>query len=295
MLGRNEPRKALALALSRLVLSHETTLRHAQTVLHAPELLEVPARASALDLWMAVLQRAEAEARVQRLVESVLEENPGAEALEAALRNFGLQEAAAVRAQALSVTAPGSARQRAAPARAPKHASDVLRPALLVVGGLVLAWRLVYWQAGERSDSSAERPTAEKSAPLRALGARDVAPTGNELRTQELRAEELRAEELRTEELRAELLACWRNSEGGDPETPAASVGVTLVKGPPGQSDQAVFSGSSLSVAPRFERCARAAGTRLLLEMTPGLSIEARLVLQSQTAAVAEPSRAGQP
>lgn len=275
MLGRNEPRKALALALSRLVLSHETTLRHAQTVLHAPELLEVPARASALDLWMAVLQRAEAEARVQRLVESVLEENPGAEALKAALRNFGLQEAAAVRAQALSVTAPGSARQRAAPERARKHAADVLRPALLVVGGLVLAWRLVYWQAAERSDSSAERPTAEKSAPLRALGARGVAPNGDELR--------------------AELLACWRNSEGGDPEPPPASVAVTLVKGPPGRSDQSVFSGSSLSVAPRFERCARAAGTRLLLEMTPGLSIEARLVLPSPPAAVAEPTRAGQP
>jgi hypothetical protein len=280
MLGRNEPRKALALALSRLVLSHDTILRHAQTVLRAPELVEIPARASALDLWMAVLQRAEAEASVQLLVASVLDENPAAEALRAALQNFSLQEASAARSADPPVTEPsdlqrGSARKRAAAPRAPIHATDVLRPALLVAGGLVLAWRLVYWQAGEPNASSVERPTAQKAAPLRALGVRGVEPTDDDLR--------------------AELLACWRNSEGGDPEPPPSSVGVTLAKGTPGQNDQTVFSGSSLSVAPRFERCARAAGTRLLLQMTPGFSIEARLVLPSPPAAVADPDSAGEP
>lgn len=264
MLGRNEPRKALALALSRLVLSQETILRHAQTALHAPELVEVPAHASALGLWMAVLDRAEAEGRVPPLVESVLEENPAAEALRAALRKWRLSEGSALRSPVspTEASAPGRARKRGA-ARAPIQAAGVLRVVLLIAGGLVLAWRLVYWQRGERHDASAERTVAQKAAPLQSLRAERGEPTDHDLE--------------------AELLACWRNSEGGAPEPPASFLEVRLAKGRPGQNDQTVFSGLSFSAAPRFERCARAVGLRLLRQMTPGFSIEARLVLPTRS------------
>jgi len=274
MLGRNEARKALARALSRLVLTHETILRHAQTGLRAPELVEIPARASALDLWMAVLQRAEAEASVQPLVESVLEENPGAETLRAALEDWSLQ-ASAISSAPVSVTEPRELRGRAGTrvARDPIRVAAVLRPALLIAGGLVLAWRLVYWQGGER-DSLIERPTAQRAASLRPLGARGAEPT--------------------EQDLQAELLTCWQTSEGADPQPRAVAVAVRLAKGPPGQGDQTAFSGFSLSVTPRFERCARAAGTRLLLRMTPGLSIEAKLVLPAPPGAVAPAASAGE-
>jgi len=89
---KTHPRKALALTLSRLVLSHETILRHAQTALRAPELLQIPGSASALDLWLAVLQRAEMEAAVPALVASVLDENPAADALKAALEDWREKE-----------------------------------------------------------------------------------------------------------------------------------------------------------------------------------------------------------
>lgn len=86
--GAGERVLPLALALSRIVLSHETILRHAQTALSSPELVEIPSPAHARALWAAVLRRAEIEARVPRLVALVLDENPDAEELDAALRTW---------------------------------------------------------------------------------------------------------------------------------------------------------------------------------------------------------------
>jgi hypothetical protein len=91
-------RKALARALSRVVLSRETILVHAESVLERADLIEGSLHSAAFNLWFAVLQRAEAEGAVERLVASVLEDNPGAEPLREALR--GWQQAAASEARA---------------------------------------------------------------------------------------------------------------------------------------------------------------------------------------------------
>lgn len=78
--GRKASRN-LATTLSRIVIVKETILRHAHSCLAHPELLEVPAQASALSLWSAVLRRAHGEGRVPALVAEVLDENPAAESL----------------------------------------------------------------------------------------------------------------------------------------------------------------------------------------------------------------------
>jgi len=70
------------------VLARETILRHAQTSLLHPELLEVGGQASALELWHAVLLRAEREHRIESVVTAVLEENPGADELRATWERF---------------------------------------------------------------------------------------------------------------------------------------------------------------------------------------------------------------
>lgn len=97
------------MALSRLVLSRETILRHAHATLQAPELLEIPGQASALGLWTAVLERARAESLVDALVQGVLEENPGAAGLRSALGEWSRSEVTAfsrLTAPALDSTAP---------------------------------------------------------------------------------------------------------------------------------------------------------------------------------------------
>lgn len=83
----------MATELSRVVFARETILRHAQSALLRPELLEVGAQASALDLWLAVLQRAAREDRVEPLVHAVLEENPGAESLRHAWQSSRSEDA----------------------------------------------------------------------------------------------------------------------------------------------------------------------------------------------------------
>ena len=86
--GAGERLLPLALELSRIVLSHETILRHAQTALRAPDLIEIPSPAHARSLWVAVLRRAEIEGVVPRLVDLVLDENPAADELRALVREW---------------------------------------------------------------------------------------------------------------------------------------------------------------------------------------------------------------
>jgi hypothetical protein len=93
MLASKGARKALARALSQVVLSRETILVHAESVLERAELIEGSLYSSAFNLWFAVLQRAEAEGAVQRLVASVLEDNPGADPLRQALHEWELAAA----------------------------------------------------------------------------------------------------------------------------------------------------------------------------------------------------------
>jgi len=88
----------LALALSRLVLSHETILRHAQTALRAPELVEIPSPAHARSLWVAVLRRAAIEGVIPKLVDLVLDENPAADELRVLVDDWLPRELAPPRA-----------------------------------------------------------------------------------------------------------------------------------------------------------------------------------------------------
>jgi hypothetical protein len=135
--GAGEHILPLALALSRLVLSHETILRHAQTALRAPELVEIPSPAHARALWTAVLRRAELENAVPRLVALVLDENPDAIELTAELHAW-LQGGTRSGPPASSpARAPASG---ASPPEARRGAG--LRWGLLGLGLLVLAWLL---------------------------------------------------------------------------------------------------------------------------------------------------------
>lgn len=86
--GPTPDRGTLATALSRVILARETILRHAHTSLLRPELLEVGGQASALELWHAVLQRAERENRLEAVVAAVLDENPGADELRATWERY---------------------------------------------------------------------------------------------------------------------------------------------------------------------------------------------------------------
>lgn len=141
--ARKSPR-TLALALARLVLVRETILRHAQSHLLNPELLELPAHASALDLWMAVLRRAEAEGTLVALVEGVLEENPASQAVRKAFvewTELGTQEAAGERAPELAI--------KSDPAPPPKRA----RPYAITAVGATLALGLAVALGGRGRDS----------------------------------------------------------------------------------------------------------------------------------------------
>jgi hypothetical protein len=251
MPSSSKVRKALAVALSRVELSQETILRHAQTTLRAPELVEIPSRASALGLWTAVLQRAEAEATVRPLVESVLEENPAADSLKAALRSWLEWEASAAAARSpvseagRSDTLPGSSRT-SPPARAPSRAARALRWGVLLVAGVVLVGQLVNW------------PSLLVAIGIEPARERDFEPTNGDLE--------------------AALLACWRGAQGASGEQAASTVWVRLGKRQPGESDEIERSGARLK-NPRFKRCAAVACERLLSRMTPGRSIEARVTL----------------
>lgn len=125
MVAGKGARKALARALSQVVLSRETILVHAESVLEHAELVEGSLHSSAFNLWFAVLQRAEAEGALERLVAAVLEDNPGADRVRQALQDWQLATAAAPAAsqplpRALEASPPSSsARLAAAAERAP--------------------------------------------------------------------------------------------------------------------------------------------------------------------------------
>jgi hypothetical protein len=78
----------LALELSRVVLLHESIKSYATMALRCPELVAIPNPAHARALWLAVLQRAEIEGRIPRLVALVLDDNPAADELRALVREW---------------------------------------------------------------------------------------------------------------------------------------------------------------------------------------------------------------
>lgn len=78
----------LALELSRVALLHEDIKCYATMALRCPELVAIPNPAHARALWLAVLQRAEIEGRIPRLVALVLDDNPAADQLRALAREW---------------------------------------------------------------------------------------------------------------------------------------------------------------------------------------------------------------
>jgi len=80
--------RPLALELSRIALLHEDIKSYATMALRCPELVAIPNPAHARALWLAVLQRAEIEGRIPRLVALVLDDNPAADQLRALVRDW---------------------------------------------------------------------------------------------------------------------------------------------------------------------------------------------------------------
>ncbi|MEY4547099.1 MAG: hypothetical protein RL685_3294 [Pseudomonadota bacterium] len=144
MVGRKGARKALARALSQVVLSQETILVHAGSVLDRAELIEGSLHSAAFNLWFAVLQRAEAEDAVERLVGSVLEENPRAELLREALRDW--QQAMSQPVLLPPVPDPTHPLDDERRAVRWRSLGELARWAVLVALALGLAWRLVHRQ-----------------------------------------------------------------------------------------------------------------------------------------------------
>jgi hypothetical protein len=265
MLGSNGPRKALAAELSQVVLLRETILRHAE-VLARPDLIEIPAPASALGLWSAVLQRAEAEAAVPKLVQAVLVENSGAEALKTALQEW-LDATRSVPPAPPHTAAHADARPTASSERPILGAFRLRLPrwAVALAAGLLISWSLLQW-----------RPSRVRIFQL-FNGPHAAGVTEREL---------------------AQLvLDCWNRAEGSDARRPEATTGarvngdpqqriskvtVRLVQGQPGQfiddDDQGILLGASTNT-PRFKRCVRAAKKGLLSRMAPGEHIQAEVAL----------------
>lgn len=153
MVGRKGARKALARALSQVVLSQETILVHAASVLDHAELIAGSLHSAAFNLWFAVLQRAEAEGAVERLVASVLEENPRADPLRQALHDWQLAVTQPVAPSTALATAlehqrlpPDSTPRAARRSLSKRSLGELARWAVLAALVLGLAWRLVYRQ-----------------------------------------------------------------------------------------------------------------------------------------------------
>ncbi|MEY2935923.1 MAG: hypothetical protein RL033_6672 [Pseudomonadota bacterium] len=154
MVGRKGARKALARALSQVVLSQETILVHAGSVLDRAELIEGSLHSAAFNLWFAVLQRAEAEGAVERLVGSVLEENPRAELLREALRDWqqAVSQPVVLTPElahptvmpALDDTLPEDERRTGHRSPRKRSLGELARWVVLAALALGLAWRLVY-------------------------------------------------------------------------------------------------------------------------------------------------------
>jgi hypothetical protein len=254
------------------VLSHETILVHAQSVLQEPELIESSGRASAFDLWFAVLARAEAEGATVALVESVLEDHPGAESLRAALEVWQSACSALRLPDAGALPADGASQTEGTSQAPPSgHLAERLRWLVLVAGGLFLAGRLVYSRPEGEGARDIERAAEAK---------RVVAATA---RVQEaLRPQAAPPTE---RELENELRACWSSTEGAAPQAPESSLSLHLVRGS-GGGDSVEGLAPFSSVAPHFEACARAASARFLSRLQQGEQLSARLLL---------PGRAGSP
>jgi Effector-associated domain 1 len=175
MVGRKVARKALAGALSQVVLSRETIQVHAESVLDHAELIEGSLHSSALNLWFAVLRRAEAERAVERLVASVLEDNPGADALRVALRDWQLASAlpGEPASPLLEEAPPESASPASASSRAARGArrlragtrSEQVRWLVLTVVGVGIAWLFV---RGRPEPIAEPAEQARRTAALRA-------------------------------------------------------------------------------------------------------------------------------
>jgi hypothetical protein len=152
MVSKGEARNTLAEALSQVVLSQATITRYSETVLQRASRVRGSVFSSAFDLWFAVLERAEAEGRVERLVEAVLAENEGADPLRAALRNWQL--ASELPESPLPAQLEGAASDRAPADRAPpdsaahspppslrgRRRSEQARWLVLLAVGLGIVW-----------------------------------------------------------------------------------------------------------------------------------------------------------
>jgi hypothetical protein len=142
---RHASRKELARAFSQLVLARESIMVYAATALRQPELVETPGLASALGLWLAVLERAEKEGDtgVETLVAVVLADNPGADDLRAAFEIWQERSAAAEASEP-----PPSSDGRGDPAPSSKSASgqrisELSRWVVFILGVAVIVWKVV--------------------------------------------------------------------------------------------------------------------------------------------------------
>jgi hypothetical protein len=165
MVASKGARKALAGALSQVVLSRETILVHAESVLERADLVEGSLHSAAFNLWFAVLQRAEAEGAVERLVASVLEDNPGADSVRQALRQWQLaaaSEAAPGRSLAPVDRAPASS-----PAPDPGLRSE--RARWLALGAVGVGFAVLFGARALREPAGPAPPprrAAEPASPV---------------------------------------------------------------------------------------------------------------------------------
>lgn len=171
MVAGKGARKALARALSHVVLSRETILVHAESVLGRPDLVQGSLHSAAFDLWFAVLQRAEAEDAVERVVGSVLEDNPGADPLRQALLDWQRATAPGPTTGELAPDSLAESPSSAAPARV--QGSE--RARWVALGAMMLAFVALFVARAWREPES--RGHAPGVAPVSAVRPPVAAPT----------------------------------------------------------------------------------------------------------------------
>jgi hypothetical protein len=250
MLGTNRPRKMLIQALSQHVLASETIWRHAEAALRAPELVEASGQTSAFGLWTAVFKRAEAEGTVEALVHSVLDENPAADELRAALARWvesNERATAARRDGQATVDAADIGSSLTTPAPTIRRIARTSLWLVPLLAATLLAWHLI---------------------PMTPLPVPGV--------------------EVTDQDLAAALRTCWEKAdgidqrrglggEGGAAERRTVTISLRLSKGKSGAADAVEPSMTPRARVPNFKRCVRVTSDALLAHMAPGSSIEAEV------------------
>jgi hypothetical protein len=275
MLGTKRPRKALIRALSQHVLASETIWRHAEAALRAPELVEASGQTSAFGLWTAVFRRAEGEGTVEVLVNSVLDENPAADELRAALACWAESNQRATAARQRRQPAPdtvGTRMSRATPVPARRRTAGLSLWLVPLFGAALLGWLLIDWHTLlERHDDDADEKEEASTLALE--------PMALLLRP---------GVEATEQDLEAALRTCWKRADGIDQRRALEAGGDTasrrmvkislrLSKGASGAADGVEPSMTPRARVPHFKRCVRAASNALLARMAPGRSIEAEV------------------